>query len=69
MDENRPDVQTIMKAIQQANRALLLAMKRHEAAARVVVARGVELGEARRHLKTLLSAAQPELPDQGTLPS
>jgi len=51
-----------LKEVTQANRALLRAMRRHEAACRVVVARGVELGEAKRNLRLLIQAVEPYAP-------
>jgi hypothetical protein len=56
MNVGKPPAATSMKALTMANRVLLRAMKRHEAAARVMVARGVELGTARRQLALLVSA-------------
>jgi hypothetical protein len=56
MNVGKPPAATSMKALTMANRVLLRAMKRHEAAARVMVARGVELGNARRQLALLVSA-------------
>lgn len=60
MNVGKPPAEVSMKALMAANRALLRALKRHEAAARVMVARGVELGNARRNVAVLVAAiSQP----------
>jgi len=68
MSDEQPSVQAKMKMLQAANRGLIRAEKRHTEAAKVMVQRGVELGDARRALRLALESLQPELPAVGELP-
>ena len=51
-----------LKQLTQANRVLLRAMRRHEAACRAVVGRGLEFGDAKCNLRLLLQAPEPYVP-------
>jgi hypothetical protein len=69
MDSTMPTPEEMFKALKDANRTLLRAMAQEKRHRLSYEAAADELTRAGRHVKGLLAAMQPELPDVGLLPT
>ena len=69
MTDDRPSVQVQMQALRNATQLLVRAEKNAKSARAVLARREEELSNARRTVKRVLEAMQPDLPSSGELPS